>query len=225
MSKAKGKEKDTVRRGDPKPRAVMSRRTLCAGIGGAVVMLGVGGLKYVPSSPGVRPPGGQDEDRLEALCVRCQRCCEACPHHVIVPAHIERGILVARTPEMDFSDSYCTFCAEENGGVPLCAQACPTGALWLPEGADAQATIMGKASITEDWCLAYNAVTCQFCFDVCPYDAIEMVGGEKMKRPRVIAERCNGCGACESVCGSLQNGSISTGATSRAIVVVPEEEL
>lgn len=200
----------------------MSRRTLCLGVCSAAVMLGLGGLKYVPSSPGVRPPGGQDEERLEALCIRCQRCYEACPRHVIAPSHIERGILVTRTPEMDFSADYCTFCAEENGGSPLCVQACPTEALSLPAGASAQTTVMGKAHINEDWCLAYNAVTCQFCFDACPYDAIEMVGGEKMKRPQVIADRCNGCGACESVCGSLQNGSISSGATSRAIVVVPE---
>ena len=35
--------------------------------------------------------------------------------------------------------------------------------------------------------------------------------------------KCNGCGACESVCVSLQNGSISAGATERAIVVRPLE--
>ena len=36
-------------------------------------------------------------------------------------------------------------------------------------------------------------------------------------------DKCNGCGACESVCVSLQNGSISAGATERAIVVRPLE--
>ena len=46
-----------------------------------------------------------------------------------------------------------------------------------------------------------------------------------MKR-RIIEidqNKCNGCGACESVCVSLQNGSISAGATERAIVVRPLE--
>ena len=46
-----------------------------------------------------------------------------------------------------------------------------------------------------------------------------------MKR-RIIEidqDKCNGCGACESVCVSLQNGSISAGATERAIVVRPLE--
>ena len=46
-----------------KTYAGMTRRTLCLGAGGAVVMLGLGGLKYAGSQPLVRPPGGQDEDR------------------------------------------------------------------------------------------------------------------------------------------------------------------
>ena len=37
--------------------------------------------------------------------------------------------------------------------------------------------------------------------------------------------RCIGCGACESVCVSLQNGSIAEGATARAIVVHPLDEV
>ncbi|MFR1166142.1 MAG: hypothetical protein ACLSDQ_00100 [Adlercreutzia equolifaciens] len=39
----------------------------------------------------------------------------------------------------------------------------------------------------------------------------------------MLNDACNGCGACESVCVSLQNGSISAGATERAIVVRPLE--
>ena len=42
----------------------MTRRTLCLGIGGAAVMLGLGGLKMANPQAIVRPPGGQDEDRL-----------------------------------------------------------------------------------------------------------------------------------------------------------------
>ena len=43
-------------------------------------------------------------------------------------------------------------------------------------------------------------------------------------RPVVVPDNCNGCGACQSVCVSQKEGSYATGATSRAIIVVPESE-
>ena len=76
----------------------MTRRTLCLGIGGAAVMLGLGGLKVANPQAIVRPPGGQDEDRLISACIRCEKCYEICPRDVIRPAHIEDGILNMRTP-------------------------------------------------------------------------------------------------------------------------------
>ena len=42
---------------------------------------------------------------------------------------------------------------------------------------------------------------------------------------RINEGLCNGCGACESVCVSLQNGSISSGARERAIVIRPLEAI
>ena len=85
----------------------MTRRTLCLGIGGAAVMLGLGGLKLANPQAIIRPPGGQDEDRLISACIRCEKCYEICPRDVIRPAHIEDGILNMRTPTFDFSDNYC----------------------------------------------------------------------------------------------------------------------
>ncbi len=73
--------------------AGMTRRTLCLGAGGAAVMLGLGGLKYAGSQSLVRPPGGQDEERLISACIRCEKCYEICPRDVIAPAHIEDGVL------------------------------------------------------------------------------------------------------------------------------------
>ena len=66
-----------------KTYAGMTRRTLCLGAGGAAVMLGLGGLKYAGSQPLVRPPGGQDEERLISACIRCEKCYEICPRDVI----------------------------------------------------------------------------------------------------------------------------------------------
>ena len=202
-----------------KTYAGMTRRTLCLGAGGAAVMLGLGGLKYAGSQPLVRPPGGQDEERLLSACIRCEKCYEICPRDVIAPAHLEDGVLNMRTPTFDFSANWCDWCAEEHDGTPLCVSACPTEALKLPDDATAENTIIGKAVINTDWCLAYKLIGCRFCYDACPYEAMEL---DENNRPVVIEDKCNGC---ESVCVSLQNGSISEGATARAIVVHPLDEV
>ena len=200
--------------------AGMTRRSLCLGLGGAAALLGMGSLKYVGSTPVVRPPGGQDESRLLSACIRCAKCLEVCPHDIIKPSHIENGILGMRTPMLSFSESWCDWCAEANGGRPLCVQACPTQALFLPEGATAEGTVIGKAVIKHDWCLAYRLIGCRFCYDACKYGAM---GLDDNNRPYVVEEKCNGCGACEAACVSLENGSISASATSRAIVIEPLE--
>ena len=143
-----------------KTYAGMTRRTLCLGAGGAAVMLGLGGLKYAGSQPLVRPPGGQDEERLISACIRCEKCYEICPRDVIAPAHLEDGVLNMRTPTFDFSANWCDWCAEEHDGTPLCVSACPTEALKLPDDATAENTIIGKAVINTDWCLAYKLIGC-----------------------------------------------------------------
>ncbi len=202
--------------------AGMSRRTFGLGVGGAVALLALGGLSAIPAQAQVRPPGGQNETHLVSACIRCERCVEACPHKALRPARIEDGILGVRTPTVDFDEGWCNFCEDENGGVPRCVQFCPTGALALDAGAEARSTILGKAVIIRDWCLAWNMNNgCKFCYDACPYEAMELEAGG---RPIVLADKCNGCGACQSACVSLKDGSITAGATSRAIVVVPEEE-
>ena len=147
--------------GDEKKRegAGMSRRTFALGVGGAGVLLAMGGLKLVPAEAQVRPPGGQDENRLVASCIRCERCVEACPRGALRPAHIEDGIVSVRTPTTNFNDSWCDFCADENDGVPLCVAACPTEALALPADATAETTIIGKAVLIREWCLAWTRTT------------------------------------------------------------------
>lgn len=176
----------------------------------------------MPAEAQVRPPGGQDENRLVASCIRCERCVEACPRGALRPAHIEDGIVSVRTPTTNFNDGWCDFCADENDGVPLCVAACPTEALALPADATAETTIIGKAVLIREWCLAWDKNNgCRFCYDACPYEAIEL---DENGRPVVVPDNCNGCGACQSVCVSQKEGSYATGATSRAIIVVPESE-
>lgn len=195
----------------------MDRRTFCVGAVGALALVGVaGGVSLVEPRSLVRPPGGQDEDRLNALCVRCEKCLTVCPHSIIAPAHVEEGLVTMRTPRLTFEENYCDWCEQANGGHPLCAQVCPTGALALPADAHADDTVIGIAEVNTEQCLAWRMMLCEFCSDACPYDAIEL---DDFTRPVVVEDRCTGCGACESVCVSLQNGSIAEGATERAIVV------
>ena len=201
----------------------MSRRSLCVGVGGAVALLALGGVRYLGQQPAVRPPGGQDEDRLFGACNRCGKCFEVCPRRIIKPQHLEDGILGARTPYLDFSENWCDWCAEEHGGVPQCVEVCPTTALALPSGATPETIILGKAVLKTDWCLAYKKLTeCRWCLNACPYEAIELDGNN---RPYVLTDRCNGCGACESACISLTNGSLSGDMDTKAIVVVAPEEV
>ena len=154
----------------------LTRRTLCIGVGATVAMAGLGALRYVGSEPLVRPPGGQDEENLVSRCVHCYRCIEACPEKVIVAASLDAGVLNMRTPRMEFSDCYpgqlddfryCDFCAERNGGVPLCAAVCPSGALQLPVDYAPETEVIGVAVLNTETCIAYRSSFCAFCHDVC----------------------------------------------------------
>lgn len=200
----------------------VSRRDLFAGIGCAAVMLGLGaGVKYFGDGSLLRPPGGQDEERLLSLCVRCQRCYEACPQKAIVPAALDGGFLNLRTPTVDFHAGWCDFCEEHNDGRPLCAQACPTEALHVDEDAKREDVVIGEAYLVTDWCLAYRMTRCRECYDACELDAITL---DDAVRPHLDLDKCNGCGACEYVCPSLTAGTPVAGATHRAIIIVPVGE-
>ena len=207
----------------------ISRRSLFIGVGSTVALMGLGGLRYAGHNPLNRPPGGQDEAHLVSGCIRCERCYEACPRDAIVPAKVEDGLLGMRTPMLDFdAGNYCDFCASGNGGVPRCVEVCPTDALQLPAGSvvgdpaagDPGNVVIGVAELDTVTCLAYRLTGCRACYDACAYGAIELRDeGTANPLPYVVADRCNGCGACQAVCLSLSSGAIKS--SERAIVVRP----
>lgn len=220
----------------------ITRRALCIGTGATVVMAGLGALRYAGSEPLVRPPGGQDEENLVSKCLHCYRCIEACPEKVIVAASLETGLLNMRTPRMEFSEcypgqleafTYCDFCADRNGGVPLCVAACPSDALQLSADYSPETEVIGVAQIDQNLCIAYRSSFCAFCYDACQevrgeegaaiyYRNVDQLGANDTRLPVVDVEKCNGCGACEAICVSTQAGS-TLDANRRAIVVQPLE--
>jgi ferredoxin-type protein NapG len=209
-------KKDSNTEEQSNKRGILSRRSLCIGLGGTAAMLGFGSFKFIEAQPILRPPGGQNESKVVASCIHCEKCYEICPRNIVAPGHIEDGVLNIRTPTLNFKYNYCDWCEKENNGVPLCATICPTDALYLPAGTEIFSAAIGKAELNKSWCLAYKMMGCAFCYQACPYEAMEL---DEYGRPYVLEDVCIGCGACQAVCVSLESGSKSEGADERAIVV------
>jgi ferredoxin-type protein NapG len=225
-------------------KSSISRRTLCIGIGSTVALAALGSVRFLGTQTLVRPPGGQNETQLLERCIHCYRCIEVCPQQVIVAASLDTGLLNMRTPQMSFSDCYpgqlenfryCDLCAEENGGVPLCVEACPSHALELDESSLNQEVTLGVAQLDTNLCIAYRSSYCAYCYEVCQqvkgeedaaiyYVNSDSEGSDATRLPVVDAEKCTGCGACEAVCVSTQAGSTKN-ASKRAIVIVSVEEV
>ncbi|MDE8702115.1 4Fe-4S dicluster domain-containing protein [Adlercreutzia equolifaciens] len=176
----------------------ITRRDWCIGAGalaGCFVLGGVG-VAFASEEDFLRPPGGQDEGRLSALCMKCDRCRTVCPQSIIVPVSVEESVRGARTPKLDFHRGFCDFCG-------LCQEVCPTQA--LAPRFDPADQALGIAVLDATICLAYVNV-CEKCKEACPYDALEF---DELDRPSVVAERCNGCGRCVDACHVNVAGSFT----------------
>jgi len=196
----------------------ITRRALCAGACAGAVALTVGSLKMAPSQSLVRPPGGQDENRMFARCIRCALCVESCPWRVLRGARLSESIIGVGMPVADFNYNWCDLCVSR-GGTPRCSQICPTGALELPQ--DGSTAVLGIAEIAHEWCLPWaTGKKCKRCYRACPREhrAIKL---DKQGRPTVNAEKCVGCGACQKACLKPDEGSLAPEPNLRAIMVKP----
>lgn len=197
----------------------LSRRSLLTGITGATIIGVVPALvtarannsdEYVP----VRPPGSVPEEQFLQLCVRCGECFKVCPNNVLQPIGLGNGFESLWTPEVIADWAGC------EPSCNNCGQVCPTGAIRALSIEEKRAARMALACVNERTCLPYaEREDCRMCFEECAaagYHAIEFVrvGGRLDEHgapiedsgflaPTVLADKCVGCGLCQTRCHSV----------------------
>lgn len=151
----------------------------------------------------LRPPGALPEKEFLKRCIKCNKCSQVCPYFSIRMAHAEWGRSMG-TPMIIARDIPCYVCMK-------CTVVCPTGAL-QNDVVKKEDVRMGIAKINNETCLPYMGVICRACYENCPIFREAIILEDEML-PKVVAEKCIGCGICERVCPV--EGS--------AIIVYPKE--
>jgi len=167
------------------------RDFLALGMTGAATLFAYGLLRGQGGAILLRPPGAQDESAFTARCLRCGECVRACLTGCLEPAGKQYGTTKLWTPRFNPALAKCEFGLCDRA----CAQACPVGAIRKPADADVR---IGTAAVTRSKCIAWNeGKACLVCYERCSYAAIE---SDSRGRPRVLADKCTGCGACQNTC-------------------------
>ncbi|MBL8029161.1 MAG: 4Fe-4S binding protein, partial [Fibrobacteres bacterium] len=188
-----------------------SRRTflMSAGFGlfGAVTLKNTPATAMNLEGTFIRPPGSLPESEFLGLCIRCGACMKACKTYGLQPAAFEKGFEGLQTPHLVPRIGGC----EEK--CNMCGFACPTGAIRELPLEEKRFVKMGTAVIDNSRCVAWAAdKLCLICDEICPYDAIEFrivtTPLSTMKRPVVLADKCTGCGLCETKCPTIGRAAI-----------------
>ena len=154
----------------------------------------------------LRPPGVLEEREFLAKCVRCGECLKVCLKSALYPAAFQAGAEGLYTPLVIPRLGYCEF------NCTLCGQVCPTGAIPNLPVPEKQRAVIGKAVFDKNYCLPFAKQSpCIVCEEHCPipgkaihFDTVTETRPDgsqvTLQKPRVVEERCNGCGICENVC-------------------------
>lgn len=185
-----------------------SRRQALAGFGVAVAGITLLRSDFDARREGpwlIRPPGAR-ENNLLSKCVRCGECFRACPTSAIQPTVWEAGIEGLWTPTLHMRLGYCDYSCN------ACGLICPTQAIPPLTLEKKREQIIGLAYIDENRCIPWaDYRDCIVCEEMCPVpDKAVMLERVEVKdpdgklvsvqRPRVVRDRCIGCGICEYQC-------------------------
>jgi MauM/NapG family ferredoxin protein len=186
----------------------LSRRQFLAATGTALVAAGL--FRSEPAvahdAPHLILPPGAVKPEFLSRCIRCGICLKVCPTSGLQPSMGSEGWAGTWTPALVPRLGQCDY------GCNACGQQCPTGAI-PPLDLDAKReTVIGHATIDQNRCLPWaDNRTCLVCEEMCPLSekailleevTVQTVEGSTitLKRPRVLRDRCIGCGICENRC-------------------------
>ena len=173
------------------------RAVLCSGIG-AVCSMVIWRLLRDSHPRALRPPGAMEETAFQGLCIRCGNCVRACPSGIIHQDMGVAGVAGLLAPIVRFhGKSYCLETCH------ACTRSCPSGAIEQLTLAQKNRRPIGLAKIDRSDCLMVQEEgECGYCMLVCPQEAIVDGFNEQTYKITldVLADKCNGCGACAPVC-------------------------
>lgn len=159
----------------------------------------------------VRPPGSVPEAEFLNLCIRCGECFQACPNSVLQPLGFQQGLAALWTPQVVADWSGC------EPSCNNCGQVCPTGAIRALPLEEKRVARLALAEVSQRTCLPFaGREACQLCVDECQaagYKALEFmrvgttldpfeqpIEDSGFLAPVVLADKCVGCGLCQTRC-------------------------
>lgn len=141
------------------------------------------------------PPGAISQAHINAHCVGCQLCVQACPNDLL---SMSTDLSTLMQPRIDYINGYCP------PECTKCSNVCPAGVFKPLDEVLKSSWKVGTAVVNLETCLSANGTDyCGNCERHCPAGAITMVPvseGSDDTMPVVDPELCIGCGACEYHC-------------------------